>query len=509
MRVNSTSPVVDVTFGQALKISLDNYYDLLKASVGGLKANEYLQLKLVADPVDISDDDAAKKGYRWWSFYNLVVRSDVAIIPEAVSNQIATGAATLAEVYSEYLDLLITYVVENKLTPQDVQALSDLTVELRSLRDDNFKLAEDDQARWRKYADLQGYAYGDWTHYSQWASHNGNWSDIKENNAQIDSRLTHKKKILNTQWADPEDKAIVAASAAFDNALMQLAYPIHPDYLYSDGSQFDLNYLSRLAGDDSGSGLFDSRRALSWQLTLNKILTTTAGHFDASFDHTTGKSTSISTDWHASGSVSYGFISAHADASSHTAIQEDFNKGQTMKLHAEAAYRLDIIYPGWFRPTIFDVKHVKDNPKAFDKYFGTKGLLRFYPTALMLVRGFSVEFTSSQDWAYDYQHSFSASAGGGFSCCGINFGAEAGYSENTKEHQVDQSHTSLKFSDDANTLRFIGYAVAENAFFDAAREASIGDALVVAMDKNGEVRMQPAGAVSSGGGVSADSETEM
>ena len=46
------SPVRDVPFGEALNISLDNYYDLLKSQVGGLRADEFLQLKLVADTVD-------------------------------------------------------------------------------------------------------------------------------------------------------------------------------------------------------------------------------------------------------------------------------------------------------------------------------------------------------------------------------------------------------------------------------------------------------------------------
>jgi hypothetical protein len=73
------SPVRDVTFGQALNLSLDSYYDILKAQVGGLATEEYLQLKAVADAIDISSH------YTWFSYYNLLQRSDQAIEPTPVS----------------------------------------------------------------------------------------------------------------------------------------------------------------------------------------------------------------------------------------------------------------------------------------------------------------------------------------------------------------------------------------------------------------------------------------
>jgi hypothetical protein len=86
MQKRATDPVQPVSFGTALNISLNNYYDLLKAHIGGLAANEYLQLKLIADPVDISDTDASKGGYRWWSYYNLLNRSDLSISPTPLAS---------------------------------------------------------------------------------------------------------------------------------------------------------------------------------------------------------------------------------------------------------------------------------------------------------------------------------------------------------------------------------------------------------------------------------------
>lgn len=58
----SVSPVKEISFGDALKISLDNYYDLPKTNIGGLATEEYIQLKQAADIVDLSPNELASKG---------------------------------------------------------------------------------------------------------------------------------------------------------------------------------------------------------------------------------------------------------------------------------------------------------------------------------------------------------------------------------------------------------------------------------------------------------------
>ena len=78
------SPVQDVTFGQGLQISLNNYYDLLKTNAATLGVDEFLQFKLVADPVSISTKKFADGGYPWFSQYNLLRRSDMSIVPQCV-----------------------------------------------------------------------------------------------------------------------------------------------------------------------------------------------------------------------------------------------------------------------------------------------------------------------------------------------------------------------------------------------------------------------------------------
>jgi hypothetical protein len=473
MRWRATSPVQPVSFSAALNISLNNYYDLLKAQVGGLAANEFLQLKLVADPVNISGKDVSQRGYPWWSYWNLLVRSDLSIVPSPLSDQVQVSAAKLVEVYGDFLNVLIRYVAYANLSAEDQKELADIEMTVKSLETDNGKLAADDIKRWHDYADIMGYSYGDRNQYLIWEETNGNLDDMQSNNDTIKQNRLRKKIILAKHYPDPEDQQIATASTDFDNALMEIGYPLMPDYRYSDGGQFTLNYLSTQAGNP----LFDTRRILSWNQTLGYIISTTAGGFTATFDRKTSQSSSITQDWGASGNVSYFFINVNANAGEHTQIQEDFNTSTAIDLAATAAFRVNILYPAWFHPTLFNCKHVKDNPKDFEVFFGDAGTLLYYPTALMLVRGFSVKFNNTQSWTYDYQHHFSASGGGGFNAFGINFGSSANYTEDTKEHQVDHSTTTLTFSDDVNTIRFIGYAVAKNTVYSSDRQQALRQAL--------------------------------
>src|SRR5207244_4305617 len=121
-------------------------------------------------------------------------------------------------------------------------------------------------------------------------------------------------------------------------------------------------------------------------------------------------------------------------------------------------------------PTLFEHKRVKDNIHDFEQFFGPKGTLLYFPTHLILVRGFKVEFTSTQNWSFDYQHKFSASGGGGFNAFGISFGGSGSYSNEQKEHKVDVSNTKLTIADDPTTIRFVGYDVKKNTVFGTGVE---------------------------------------
>ncbi|MBS0202933.1 MAG: hypothetical protein JSS49_08555 [Planctomycetes bacterium] len=215
------------------------------------------------------------------------------------------------------------------------------------------------------------------------------------------------------------------------------------------------------------------------------MATADAGKFTAHWDRTTGTSTSITTDWSYSGSVSYFVVSVDVAASEHKQISEDFKNTTSVDLGAKAAFKAAIAYPGWFRSNLFRHKRVKENLREFEDFFGPKGTLRYYPTHLIMVRGFTAAFENSQKWTYDYDRKFQASVGGGFSVAGIRFGSKATYGSHVTEHSIDQSNTSLKFSDGEGTLRFVGYVVKKNTLWDSVVRFSPIDELGNAIESVG------------------------
>src|SRR5579872_2440239 len=107
---NADSPIQPISFGDAMQISLNNYYDLLKVQAGGLGANEFLQLKLVADAVDISDIQPNGGKYEWFSYYNLLNRSDLEIEPQPLSGTVLAGVARVSDIYGKFLNRLANLV---------------------------------------------------------------------------------------------------------------------------------------------------------------------------------------------------------------------------------------------------------------------------------------------------------------------------------------------------------------------------------------------------------------
>ncbi len=90
-KLTASDTVRDVPLGNALKVTLDHYYDILKTNAGNLQADEFLQLKLAADVLDISSKGASVGGYEWYSRYVILRRSDKTIEPTPVADAIQTS----------------------------------------------------------------------------------------------------------------------------------------------------------------------------------------------------------------------------------------------------------------------------------------------------------------------------------------------------------------------------------------------------------------------------------
>lgn len=459
------SPVQEVPFGQALQISLNNYYDLLKVQSGSLQAEELMQLKLVADPLDISLPLVSDGRYEWYSYHNLIKRADLEIEPGPLAGSVHTGVARISDIYGKFIAKLSSLVVTQVLSSDDQKRKSDLEVEIDAIKEQLRILADADFGGWVKYADLRGYAHGDMAAYNSYSAAYGSADKIEELMKLRIQKSFELLQLINETYSDPDDKEIMDATVAYYASSMRLPYPLFPDYTYLP-SVINLNYLLGLPHVSSGT--FDDRYMVTFDQALDFIKTTGAGVLSGTFNRTTSDSTSITKDWGASGSVGYFFISVNVSTSEHSAIVEDFKKATDLSLASKAAFRVGINYGPWFKPNLFKSNYIHKHPEMFAEFFNETGSLLYYPTALILIRGFSVEFKSSADWSFDYNHRFSASVGGGFNVFGINFGGSSSYSEETKEHKVDATGTTLRISDDDNTLRFVGYAAKKNTFWQQA-----------------------------------------
>jgi hypothetical protein len=455
------SPVQPVTFATALQVTLDNYYDLLKAEAGSLTANEFLQLKLVADIVDVTEKENKDGGYEWFSHYNLLKRADLAIEPKPISDMASVGLIEFSKVYGKFLQKLSRFVIKKALTPDEQKQKSALDAEIEAIKTQLDTLSDKDYANWIKYCQTHSLNPADTGRYAQWSSSAaGHGVKILELHELITDKEFEVYQLLDKQYSDPGDKDIITALTTYRRASMSLCFPVVEDYKYLP-TVISLGYLAGIYPPVK-SGLYDVKYFTSFNPGIDNIRKTLGGSLNASFNKSTNISNSITTDWGASASVGYGFISAKASASEHKEIQEDFNTATEITLKSKASFRVNINFGGWFDASLFKSKYIKQNPLAFMDFFGKDGTLLYYPTALIVIRGFSVEFKNSQQWTYDYKKSFNASAGGGFGIFGISFGASYNYGSNIREHTVDQAATSLKISDDDNTFRFVGYAVAKN-----------------------------------------------
>ena len=462
------SPVQPVSFGEAMQISVKNYYDLLKENASSLEANEFLQLKLAADIVDITDKTNDDKGYEWYSYYNLLNRADLGIESQPLSNDsVQVSTAKFSSIYGEFLGTLSRFVLVNALTPEEKQRKAELEVDLDSVIRDLGTLADADYAAWKQHCVIYNADPADSVTYTIWAKTFGHSDKIAELLDIQTQTLFDIAQILDKKYSTKEDQDIVEAYVAFRQLNMKLCYPIMADYRYLPRIKISLEYLASLYPPVK-SGLFDARYVYGFDLDLHTIKTTGTGSFKTSYSKATQDSTTIVKDWGTSVNVSYAFISVKATASEHTAISEDFRKATSILLKSKASFRVGINHGPWFNANLFKASYIKKHPEMFEKFFGKQGSLLYYPSALILVRGFSAEFTSSSQWSYDYNHSFNASVGGGFSIFGINFGASGSYGSDTKEHKIDQTATVLTVADDDTTLRFVGYAVKKNTIITNA-----------------------------------------
>lgn len=463
------SPVEQISLGSAVQITLDNYYDLLKKQSGNLGANEYLQLKISCDALDISES-VDMGSYKFFSYYNMLQRCDLTIDPTPVNGELLSSAIRLTELYGRFLSKLISLVEFKPLTKEQQAEVDNINTAIQKNKDIASALIDKELQDWNKYCLLKGVNPADVLHYNQWAKNFGQITQIRDLFDDNNKKRIKKKKILDSILNDPAEQIIIDAVNDFESPSMYLRYPMFPDYEYIP-TVLSLQFLSQLP--NGATALFDDRRVIGFDKTLTHIKTAKAGSINAELSKETGESKTIETDWGVSTSARKFLFSVKIDASSHTKIQEEFNNVTSLAIKNEATIVVGINYGEWFKPSLFEHPKVSANAALFQEFFGNNGSLLYYPTKMVLIRGFSATFTNTNEWQYDYENTFKVGGGGGFGAFGINFGLSGNYSQNTKEHKFEKNGTKLSMKDDESTVRFVGYIVKKNDALKEPAEASI------------------------------------
>ena len=429
------------------------FYDVVKEQLGSLGSLQFIQIKAVAEQLDIS------KSYPWFGYYNYLNRTDLLLEPVPVSDTMSASGRTLSEEYGRFVNAAMEFVEVKELDPETIAKIDDLLIRQENCRIEVERLVDRDYTSWEKYASRRGIPLGDSGAFQQWSNAYGHASELAKLQAQILNIAGDIARLRSREFSNPDQKEIKDTYNQVVSPGSRIRYPRRTDTEYP-GVQFSLPYL---AGLPYGStALYDDRHVVFPDRSIEEVTSGTIGAFSVQFDRHREASSAMSQDWGVSGGASYGWFSVSANASSHTQISEDFRKTSSVTIGAKSCSAIPANARPWFTQNLFKNKIIVDNAASFGRYFGAAGTLLYYPVSLIVVRGFTVKFKSSQSWTYDYQHNFSTGGSGSMRAFGIGWGGGYSYSESHAEHKVEQSGDELIFSDGDNTLRVIGFVAQKN-----------------------------------------------
>lgn len=455
-------PIKEIDVLADYGLTLDHFYSLVKKQVGQLTANQYLQIQATAVPFDMSND------YKWFSYGNIARYGDLTISPVPVSNLLtANPSALLSREFYLFMSDLLSLIEAKELDQATVAQIDKLQTDNLNLKSHENALLVKRFADWAIYADATMTPRGDLVAFQHWLDGQASSTEITNTEREIARNEALINALRMRRYADATQQQVVDAFARFTSPASRMRFPRYDDRTYGDEqAKFNAVYFARLSDNDSS--LFANRQITTVPVSLDTIIKGTIGNFSDNVAKRSVANSSIVTDWHASGSVGYGPFSFRADARSHKEITDDFTATQSITVGAKSLQALQLDTSAWFSPDLFRHPLLPTHRKLFDRYLGEKGTLLYYPTHVIIARGFRIEFHSSQDWKHDYKSDFSASGSASISVFGIGFGGGGGYSQSVHEQTVEQRGHDLIF-DDGENVRVIGYNVAKNVdYLDGA-----------------------------------------
>ena len=441
------------------QITLDQFYSLVKAQSGNLAAQQYLQLQATALPLDLADT------YRYFSYGNLTRNFDVTVAPTPVSGTLSLISQTrLSQEFGYFLATALALIEVKALPPETLDKIEKMQIEIDNIQRRVTTLMQARTVAWQEYCVGTFTELGDITAWKHWASGQATSTELSQLRILQNQKQALIEALRQTQYASPDDQAIATAYSNYISTASRTRYPRYPDYLYQNANEFNPVYFAKLADNDLE--LFTNNYIMLPNSDLTTIKTSTIGGFSNAYTTASSSSSAITTDWSGGGSAGYGWFKMRADASSHVAIKNDFSTTTTITVGVKSIQAISFDAKPWFDPNLFRNRVILNNRKAFDRYLGEDGTLLYYPTHLVVARGFNLAFHNSQNWQYDYTSKFSASGGGSINVWGVDFGANAKYSKTVVEQKIEKRGQDLILDDGANTLRILGFVVVKNMDFE-------------------------------------------
>ena len=439
--------------------SFDLFYQFVKGQViGKLKADQYLQLQTIAEPFD------ASVKYPFFTLYNYLCKEDQLLKPVPLSDQFVITAQTFYNEYYRFVETALSMIEATALPPDVVDKINAKKVQLDNLKADISRLIDLDSAAWTKYANLHGIPAGDNNQYTIWSNRYGYGNDIEADAVKQQSLYGDLEQLRRKEYADANQREIKDAWDLLCSVGMRIRYPRADDRSYPDGSKFSLPYLASLPTGDGA--VFADRPVIFPQLTIDTITGDTAGGgFDVAFNKDTKAVESSSIDWGGSASGSYSWFSASVNASESVSINQEWSHTENVGLSCKTCFIAAQQPPPWLNTSLFVNKLILANKNSFMRYLGPGGTLLYYPTGLILMRGFKITFSQTNGWKYDYVRDFQVGGSASARFFGIGMGGSYHRHEHQEDHQVQHNGDDLTFSDGDSTLRVLGYVAQKNTAF--------------------------------------------
>ena len=439
-------------------LTFDHFYQFVKRSAGPEK-KQLIQIRAAAEPLDLA------LAYPWFSYYSYLLKMDTRIEPQPVTDKSTEETFGLTDgqlsyEYGRFLDDAVSLIELTELSASVRLQIAGYDQQIHVLQEQAAKLVEEDTVRWPKYAAAMGFNVGDGSAFSQWWLKLGNGSLLSTTQEKIEDLEGAQEKLRLGQYVDADQKAIFDTFKQFKSFGSRLRWPRIPDTRYKvvDGTPpFTPDYLFKLA--TGNSPLFADRHYFFPGSSLDKMISTTLGGFSETLRHSAQSTSSISSDWHVSGTGGFAWFSASVDASEQTALTEDLKNTQSITISCKSLQKIPFDAAPWFNPGLFNSSIVLANPKKFLRYFGPNGTLRYYPASLLIARGMKLEFESSSDYTYDYKKKFSMNSSGSFRFFGVSIGAGGGHTSNQADQTVESNGHHLTLDDGESNFRVIGYIV--------------------------------------------------